>query len=149
MQFRAIVELSGKTSTGIEVPPEIVAGLGAGKKPAVLVTLNGYTYRSTIATLGGKFMLSVSAAVRESAGVEAGDEVDVTLELDTAPREIAVPPDLAQALDNDPEARRFFDGLSYSNKRRIVEPIGEAKTAETRQRRIDKAISALRERRVA
>ncbi len=148
MIFRTKVELGGKTATGIQVPPEIVAGLGAGKKPAVLVTINSYTYRSTVATMGGVFMLPVSAEVRERAGVAAGDEVEVTLELDTAPREITVPPDLAAALDGEPEAKRFFDRLSYSNKRRIVEPIGDAKTAETRQRRIDKAIANLREGRI-
>lgn len=148
MIFRTKVELGGKTATGIQVPPEIVAGLGAGKKPAVLVTINSYTYRSTVATMGGVFMLPVSAEVRERAGVAAGDEVEVTLELDTAPREITAPPDLAAALDGEPEAKRFFDRLSYSNKRRIVEPIGDAKTAETRQRRIDKAIANLREGRI-
>lgn len=148
MNFRTTVELGGKTATGIRVPPEVVAGLNAGKKPAVRVTINGYTYRSTVATLDGAFMLPVSAEVRERAGVAAGDEVEVALELDTAPREVEMPPDLAAALEADPEARRFYESLSYSNKRRIVEPIGQAKTAETRQRRFDKAIASLREGRV-
>ena len=95
--------------------------------------------------MGGEFMLPVSAEVRESAGVAAGDEVDVDVELDTEPREVTVPSDLADALDGNAQARQFFDGLSYSNKRRVVLSIEEAKTAETRQRRIDSAIAKLRE----
>ena len=90
-------------------------------------------------------MLGVSAEVRERAGVAAGDEVDVELELDTEPREVTVPPDFADALDRDADAKRFFDGLSFSHKQRYVLSIEGAKTAETRQRRIAKAISALRE----
>lgn len=145
MKFYATVLLGGKTATGIEVPPDVVTSLGSGKRPPVSVTINGYTYRSTVAPMGGVFMLPVSAEVRQHAGVAAGDEVDVDVELDTAPREVTVPPDFAQALAGDDEARRFFDGLSYSNKRRIVLSIEDAKTAETRQRRIAKAVSALRE----
>jgi Bacteriocin-protection, YdeI or OmpD-Associated/Domain of unknown function (DUF1905) len=145
MQFRATIQLNGKTATGIRVPPEIVAGLGTSKRPAVRVTINGYTYRSTVAPMGGEFMLPVSAEIRERAGVAAGDEVDVDIELDAAPREVTVPPDFADALDRDADARRFFDGLSYSNKRRHVLSIEEAKTAETRQRRIANAVSMLRE----
>ncbi|HEX6799179.1 MAG TPA: YdeI/OmpD-associated family protein [Ktedonobacterales bacterium] len=145
MRFRAVVQLNGKTATGIQVPPEVVASLGAGKRPSVRVTINGYTYRSTVAPMGGAFMLPVSAEVREGASVAAGDEVDVDVELDAEPREVSVPPDLAQALAGDADARRFFDGLSYSNQRRIVLSIDDAKTAETRQRRIAKAVSILRE----
>jgi uncharacterized protein YdeI (YjbR/CyaY-like superfamily) len=114
----------------------------------VRVTLNGFTYRSTIATMNGVFMVGVSNEVRRSAGVEAGDDVDVELELDTEPREVIVPPDLAAALDADPVARRFFDGLSYSNRRRIVIPIEDARTPETRQRRIDASIARLRDGRI-
>jgi len=104
-----------------------------------------YTYRSTVASMGGQFMLPVSAEVRERAGVAAGDAVEVEIELDTAPREVAMPPDFLEALDRDADATRFFDGLSYSNKRRFVLSIEDAKTPETRQRRIDKAVSSLRE----
>ncbi|HUY76522.1 MAG TPA: YdeI/OmpD-associated family protein [Ktedonobacterales bacterium] len=143
MQFRANILLNGKTATGIQVPEEIVAGLGSSKKPAVRVTIGGYTYRSTIATMGGKFMLPVSAEVRAQAGVAAGDVVDVDLELDTAPREVAIPADFADAIARDADAKRFFDGLSYSNQRRITLSIEDAKTAETRQRRIEKAVSML------
>ena len=145
MKFRATIELGGKTATGIRVPEEIVAALGPGKRPAVRVTINGYTYRSTVASVRGQFMLGVSAEVREKTGVAAGDEVDVDIELDTEPREVTVPPDLAEALDRDADARRLFDELSYSKKQRIALPVEQARTAETRQRRIDKAISMLRE----
>jgi len=145
MTFRATVELGGKTATGIEVPPEIVEGLGLGKRPAVRVTINGFTYRSTVAPMGGAFMLPLSAENREWAGVVAGDEVDVEVELDTEPREVAVPPDLAEALHDDVSAREAFNGLSYSNKRRLVLAIEDSKTVETRQRRIAKTITALRE----
>ncbi|HEU5440657.1 MAG TPA: YdeI/OmpD-associated family protein [Ktedonobacterales bacterium] len=148
MKFRATIQLNGKTATGIRVPPEVVTSLGSSKKPAVRVTINGYTYRNTVATMGGEFMLGISSDVREHAGVAAGDEVDVDLELDTELREVSVPPDFADALDRDPHAKRFFDGLSYSNKRRVVLPIEDAKTDETRQRRIAKAVSMLHEGRI-
>ena len=145
MKFRATILLGGKTATGISVPAEVVASLGSNKKPPVRVTINGYTYRSTVATMGGEFMLPLSAEHRSGAGVAAGDEVDVELELDTEPREVTVPPDFAAALDRDADAKRLFAGLSYSNKRRYVLGIEGAKTAETRQRRIAKAVSTLRE----
>lgn len=145
MQFRATLELGGKTATGIRVPEEIVAALGAGKRPAVTVTINDYTYRSTVAPMGGVFMLPVSAEVRAGAGVAAGDELDVDVVPDTAPREVVVPTDLAVALDAEPAARAKFEALSYSNKRRHVLDVEGAKTAETRQRRIDKAIVTRRE----
>ena len=144
MRFCATVELGGKTATGIRVPAEVVARLGPSKRPAVRVTINGHTYRSTVAPLGGVHMLPVSAEIRERAGVAAGDEVEVDIELDTEPREVTVPPDFAAALDRDADASRAFDGLSYSNKRRYVLSIEEAKTEETRQRRIAKAIDTLR-----
>ena len=145
MQFRAILEQSGKTATGITVPVDIVEALAAGKKPAVSVTLNGYTYRSSIATMGGEYRIPVSAEVREAAGVTAGDEVSVEVALDTAPREVTVPADFAAALAGDTAARATFDRISYSEKRWFVLGIEDAKTPETRQRRIDKAIERLRE----
>lgn len=148
MHFRAVILRNDKTATGIPVPPEVLESLGAGKRPAVRVTLGSYTYRTTVGIVDGRAMLPVSAEVRQRAGVAGGDEVDVEIEVDTAPREVTVPPDLAAALDQDPEARRFFDGLSYSNKRRFTQPIEDAKTAETRERRLAKAISQLREGRL-
>lgn len=92
MRFRAVIQLGGKTATGIPVPSEIVARLGPSKRPAVRVAINGHTYRSTVAPLGGAFMLPLSAEHRASAGVAAGDEVEVDLERDTAPREVACAP---------------------------------------------------------
>jgi hypothetical protein len=145
MKFRTTIVLGGKTATGMCVPSDVVEALGSGKRPAVRVKLGNHTYRSTVAVMDGAFMLPVSAEVRQAAGVAAGDEVEVELELDTAPREVEVPADVASALDAAPEARRFFDGLSYSNKRRFVLGIQDAKTPETRQRRIDGAVAKLRE----
>jgi len=147
MKFRGKIELAGKTATGIEVPAAVVTKLGSSKKPAVRVTINGYTYRSTVATMGGRFMVGISAQVREAAGVAAGQNVDVDVELDTIPREVTVPVDFARALSRDAAAKRFFEGMSFSNKQRIVISIDAAKTAETRERRIAKAISTLRESR--
>jgi Bacteriocin-protection, YdeI or OmpD-Associated/Domain of unknown function (DUF1905) len=132
-------------NTGICVPDEIVEGLGAGKKPPVNVTVNNYTYRNTIAVMGGKFMIGVSADIRSKTGIKGGDKVRVTLELDTKPREVEVPADFQRLLDKNPKAKQFFDTLSYSNKQRYVLPIGQAKTEETRQRRMEKAVIDLSE----
>ena len=145
MQFRTVIELGGKTATGLRVPPDIVSALGSGKRPPVRVTIAGHTYRSTVAAFGDVFMLPLSAENREAAGVAAGDEVDVEVELDTQPREVVVPADFEQALAADPEARRAFEALSYSNRRQHVLSIEGAKTVETRQRRVDKAIAKLRQ----
>jgi hypothetical protein len=143
MRFRSVVELGGKTATGIEVPADVVTSLGSGKRPAVTVTINGYTYRSTIASMGGRFLLPVSAEVRKNSGVAAGDDVDVDVELDTQPREVTVPPDLAAALDAEPVARKNFDGMAYTHRREWVRSIEDAKKPETRQRRVAKAIAEL------
>lgn len=143
MKFRALIEGAGKTAAGIEVPPDVVAALGPTKRPAVRVMINGYTYRSTVAVLGGRFMVGVSNEVRSNAGVAAGDEVEVEMELDTAPREVAVPPELASELARDAAARSAFEALSYSRKRLLVDPIANAKTDETRDRNVGKAMSSL------
>jgi hypothetical protein len=132
MRFRAVTQQSGKTATGINVPAEIVSALGTSKRSAVRVSINGYRYRSTVAPMGGAFMLPLSAEYRTAAGVAADDTVEVDLELDTASREVSVPPDLVTALDRDDEARRFFDGLSYSNKQRLVLAIEGAKNRDAR-----------------
>jgi hypothetical protein len=145
VRFRTKLLSAGKTAAGIEVPAKVVEALGSSKRPPVRVTINGHTYRSTVAVLGGKFMLGVSAEQRKAAGVSAGEMLDVDLELDTQPRVVTVPADFAKALDGDAGATRFFEGLSYSKKQRFVLPIVGAKTPETRQRNIDKAMSALRE----
>ncbi len=148
MRFGTTIELGGKTATGFRVPDEVVESLRGGKRPAVRVTINGFTYRTTVAPMGGVFMIPLSAENRAGAGVSAGDQVDVEVELDTAPREVTVPADLAAALDAEPNARRTFDGLSYSNKSWHVLQVGGAKTDETRQRRIAKSVDMLREGRV-
>jgi hypothetical protein len=143
MRFRTTLLLAGKTATGMRVPDEIVLALGAGRRPPVRITINGYTYRNTIAVYGDEYMVGVSAEHRAGAGVQAGDELDVDIELDTAPREVSVPDDLGAALDADAAARRTFDGLSYSNRNYIVTQVEGAKSEETRRRRIEKSIEAL------
>lgn len=145
MKFHTTLLQSGKTATGIQVPNEVVESLGAGKRPPVRVTINGYTYRNTIAVMGGVFMVGVAAEHREKARVAGGDQIDVEIELDTAPRELAVPLDFSTALATEPAARRSFESLSYSRKQALVLPIEQAKTPATRQRRIDKALVALKE----
>lgn len=141
MKFRTTILQSGKNTTGIEVPTEIVEALGKGKRPPVRVTLNGYTYRSSVASMGGVFMVGVSAEVRAKAGVAGGDELEVEIELDTEPREVEVPDDFATALKADKAANERFAALSYSHKRRWVMSIEDAKTEATRQRRIAKAVT--------
>jgi hypothetical protein len=145
VRFRATIEQGGKTATGIQVPEEVIQALGSGKRPAVTVTINGYTYRSTVAVLGGRYMVGVSAEHRAGAGVAGGDEVEVDVDLDTAPRAVDVPADFAAALAAEPEARRTFDGLSYSNRSWHVLQVEGAKTDETRQRRIARSVDTLRQ----
>jgi hypothetical protein len=145
MRFRTTIQQTGKNTTGIPVPDDVVAALGSGRRPAVTVTVNGYSYRSTVASMGGVSMVSLSAEHRDGAGVAGGDEVEVDLELDTAPRQVTVPDDLAAALDAEPAARATFDGLSYSNKSWHVLQVTGAKTDETRQRRIAKSVETLRQ----
>jgi hypothetical protein len=144
MRFRTTVFLAGKTATGIVVPPEVVASFGVGKRPPVKVTINGYTYRSTVAVMGGDFMLPVAAEHREKAGLTAGDEIEVGLELDAEPRVVVVPEPLEQALARDEAAKKNFEALSNSRKRGYTLSIIGAKTEETRQRRVEKAIAELR-----
>ena len=145
MRFRTTIRLEGRTATGFRVPPEVVEALGRGKRPPVRVTLGGHVYRSTVAAYGDVFMIPLAAEHRDAAGVAAGDEVEVDLELDAEPREVTAPPDLAEALAREPDAERFFGGLSYSNRRRIVLSIEDAKTPETRQRRVSRSVELLRE----
>jgi Bacteriocin-protection, YdeI or OmpD-Associated/Domain of unknown function (DUF1905) len=145
MRFRTTIVQSGKNTTGIQVPDEVVEALGSGRRPAVEVTVNGYSYRSTVASMSGVFMVSLSAEHRAGAGVGGGDEVEVDLELDSAPREVTVPPELVAALDAEPAARATFDGLSYSNKSWHVLQVTGAKTEETRQRRIARSVDALKQ----
>jgi Bacteriocin-protection, YdeI or OmpD-Associated/Domain of unknown function (DUF1905) len=145
MRFRTTLLQTGKSALGFEIPPDVVESLGAGKRPPVLVTINGYTYRNTVAVMGGVYMVGVSAEHRGHANVKGGDEVDIDLELDTAPREITVPPELQAALDADPAAKATFDKLSYSNKSWHTLQVTGTNNPETRARRIEKSIAVLRE----
>lgn len=131
-------------NTGILVPAEVVEKLASGKRPAVHVTLNGFSYRSTIASMGGMFLIPLSAERRTNAKVKGGDKLDITLELDTEPRVVELPDDFKKALSKDKKALAFFESLSYSAKSGYVLPIQQAKAAETRQRRIGKAVSDLK-----
>ena len=144
MRFRSKVLLAGKTATGVEVPAKVVDGLGSTKRPLVRGTINGYTYRSAIAPMGGTFMLGISEEVRNHAHVAAGETVEVDVELDTQPRDVEVPPELAKALAKDPKAKKYFESLSYSGKYRLVAPIANGKTAETRERNLAKAMQELK-----
>ena len=136
----AIMQAEGMDATGIVVPDAVVEKLASGKRPKVAVTLNGYTYRSTVAVMGGQFMLPLAKAHREAAGVKPGQKVGITLELDTAPREVEIPKDFAAALKKA-GLRAAFDKLAFTHRKEHVRAIEEAKAAETRARRIDKALA--------
>jgi hypothetical protein len=136
----AIMQAEGMDATGIVVPDAVVEKLASGKRPKVAVTLNGYTYRSTVAVMGGKFMLPLAKAHREAAGVKPGQKVEVTLELDPAPREVEIPKDFAAALKKA-GLRAAFDKLAFTHRKEHVRAIEEAKAADTRARRIDKALA--------
>jgi hypothetical protein len=140
-----IFQAEGMNATGIRVPAEAVAALGTRKRPAVKVTIAGYTYRSTVAVYGDEFLLPLSQERRAAAGVEAGDEVDVTLELDTEPRTVEVPDDLAAALAEKPGATAAFDASSPSARKEYVRQVESAKAQETRERRIAKIVTQLAE----
>ena len=143
MELRTEVLATGGSTAGIVVPDDVVGALGGGKRPKVVVTVNGFAYRTSIAPMDGRFLVPLSAERRAAAGVAAGDAVDVTLELDTAPREVTVPDDLAAALDAQPGSRARFDALSVSNRQRHVLAVEGAKAPETRARRVEKVVAAL------
>lgn len=132
-----ILKDNEKNATGIQVPPEVVAALGKGKKPPVTVSINGYTYQTTVAVMGGVFMLSLSAENRNAAGVQAGDQIQVTVELDSTPRTVTIPEDLANALAQKEGATAAFDALPYSARKEYVRQVESAKAQETRDRRIE------------
>ena len=146
MKFRTTLLKAGKTATGIAIPADVMDKLGPGKRPPVRVTINGYTYRNTVAVMGGKFLVGVAAEHREKAKVAGGDVIDVDIVLDTEPREVTVPADLAKALAKDKTLRKAFDSLSYTYRKEHVRSIEDAKTPETRQRRIEKAITELQKK---
>jgi hypothetical protein len=143
MRFRTTILGAGKTATGIPVPEEVFSGLGPGRRHAIVVTLGGHSYRSTVAPYRGEIMIPLSAPNREAAGVVAGQEVEIDIELDTRPREVEVPQDLADAIAAVPSAAAAFSALSFTNQNRHVVSVEGAKTAETRQRRIEKAVAEL------
>jgi hypothetical protein len=130
--------------TGIEVPAKNIEALGTSKKPAVKVTVNGYVYRSTVAVMGGKFMIPFSSAHRGASGINAGDKIDVTLEMDTEPRTVELPEDLAAALGKAKGARAAFDASAPSKRKEFVRQVVEAKAQDTRERRIAKIVAELR-----
>ena len=142
MIFRTTVVQSGRTATGLQVPDDVVAALGMGKRPPVTVALGGHEYRTTVAPMGGAFWIPLSAEHRAAAGVQAGQEVDVRVELDTAPRETPLPDDLAAALDE--ESTAFFSALAPSHRKEWVRWVEEAKKPETRAARVEKAAEALK-----
>ena len=142
MRFETRMTQTGN-NTGIEVPFEVIEALGGGRKPPVVVTVNGYEYRNTVAVMGGKYMISFSSDKRAATGIGGGDPIVVDLELDTAPRTVEVPDDLAAALDAAPGARSAFDALSPSMRKAHVTAVEGAKAAETRQRRIDGIVAKL------
>jgi hypothetical protein len=141
--FRSEVELHGKTATGLRVPAEVVERLGQGKRARVVVTVGAHSYRSTVAARGGDFLLPMSAANREAAGVAAGDVVEVVLEPDLAERTVDVPDDRATALASEPAARTAFEALSASRQRQLVEAVTAARRAETRERRVATTVAGL------
>jgi hypothetical protein len=145
MRFRTTVELNGKTATGFQVPDEVIAALGAGKRPPVLVTIGDYTYRTTVAPMGGRFLIGINAQHRKAAGVAAGEEINVEIVTDTEPREVTVPTDLAAAIAADEAAQATFGRLSYTHRKEWVRWVEEAKKPETRATRLTKTVQALRE----
>ncbi len=140
--FHTTLLQTGKNTAGIQVPEQVIEKLGSGKRPLVRVTLNQYTYRSAVAVMDGKFMVGVSAANRQAAGVQGGEEVDVTLELDLEPRTVEVPEDLKTAL-LEAEAMKAFENAAPSMQKEYVRQVEEAKAQETRQRRIARIVEKL------
>ena len=143
MEFSAELQQDGKTATGITVPEDVLAALGGGRRPAVAVTINGHTFRTTIGSIRGVAKIPVSAAVRAAAGVSAGDVLVIEVAADASPRQVTVPDDLTAALTSDPVAAEFFAVLSYSHKNAYVTWIEEAKKPETRARRVAETVAML------
>lgn len=140
-----ITKAEGLNATGIRVPGEVIAEMGASKRPKVKITLNGYTYRTTVAPFGDVFMVPLNQEHREAAGVGAGDEVEVTVELDLEPRTVEMPEDLQAALSEKAGALEAFEALAYSKRKEFVRQVNEAKAQETRNRRITGIVDKLGE----
>ena len=142
--FHTTLEKAGDVNaTGIRIPPEVIAELGTQKRPKVKVTVNGYTYRNTVAVFGDVFMVGVSQEHRAASGLQPGDPIEVTLELDTEPRTVDVPDDLRAALSEKAGAMEKFDALAFSRRKEFVRQVEEAKAQETRERRIAKIVAEL------
>ena len=140
VEFDTTLTATG-ANTGIVVPDELIERLGAGRRPAVVVTVNGYEYRNTVGVMGGRHMIAVSAAIRKETGLAAGDDIHVVLTVAEGPREVVIPEDFAHALAAEPAAEAFFGKLSNSLQRFHIDNVNGAKTEETRQRRIAKSVS--------
>ena len=138
----SIKQAPGMKATGIPIPDEVVAQLGSSKKPAVTITIGDYTYRTTIGIMGGQSLAPFSSEHRAASGLGAGDEIEVTIDLDTAPRTVEVPEDLASALDAA-GARPAFDALSPSRQKAHVTSVEGTKNPETRARRVTAAVASL------
>src|SRR5262245_30124126 len=145
MKFKARVIPSGN-ATGVEIPKGVVEALHSGARPPITVTINGHTWRSRVALMRGQRLVGISGANRVASEIAEGDIVVVDLELDTAPRVVAQPPDLAKALQKTAGAKAAFERLPFGLKRKHVATIDEAKTPETRQRRIAKLVASMSER---
>jgi hypothetical protein len=130
---------------GLEVPEEIVTALGAGKRPNITITINGHSWNSRMAIMRGRYLIGLSTANRQAAGVATGDDIEVTVELDSALRVVVEPAELSRALRLNPLARRAYDRLTYSRRREMVRGIESAKRLETRSLRVEKAVALLNE----
>jgi len=144
MKLRLELRGHGGNTAGFEIPDEVIDELGGGRRPKVVVTVGTHTWRSSIANMGGTFMLGVSMANREAAGVSAGETLDVDIELDTAPRTVDVPSELAGELERDASARAVWDSWSFTRQQEAARSLTEAKKPETRARRLEKVLAELR-----
>ncbi len=143
--FTTTIHSNGGMTAGIEVPPAIIEELGGGKRPTVAVTLNGdYTFLYTVGVMGGRHLIGLSGAHRKASGLAVGDEVLVQVEVNETPREVEVPPELASAIAADPVADAAWQKLAYTHRKEWARSVAEAKAADTKERRIEKALSALR-----
>lgn len=129
-------------NVGIDVPDEVVTSFGAGKRVPVIVTLKGYSYASTIVVMGGRFLVGVNAAHRAASGARGGETLDVTIEHDAGVRTVEIPVDLGEALDATGK-RAAFDALSYTRRKEAVRQLEDAKSDDTRRRRLEKTLGSL------
>jgi len=142
MKFQAKVIPSGN-ATAVEIPAAVMQALGPERRPLVAVTINGHTWRNRVALMHGQCLVGISAANRTASGIAEGDVVEVDIALDDAPRVVAEPPDLAQALNDAPAARAALERLPYGLKRKHIAAIEDAQSAEVRARRIAKLVTSM------